>query len=151
MFPEKPHVSAPNIGIPNNENDNACEIEKNISAHLELLSPPQCAAYFPDPANVARPRIKGRFWGKTWSRPEYVALRIWWPLRLWTSYSGMLSMCVALGVVVVHVPRFTGESERRVRRVEVQVVRPAAADAEGGAFAHVDPHAVVGDFLVPEG
>lgn len=74
-------------------------IEKNIYAHKLVLSPPQCPAHFPAPAKVDLPMIKGRLPGMAARRALYVALRIWNPNKLCTSYSSMppTPPCVALG------------------------------------------------------
>ena len=61
-------MSTPNIGIPKREKDSAWGMEKYMYAQREKLSPPQCPANIPEPANVARPMMNGRLPGKTFKR-----------------------------------------------------------------------------------
>jgi hypothetical protein len=52
VFPEKPHMSAPTIGIPNSPKFRIDGIVYAKSSHVAALSPVQCAVYLPEPTKV---------------------------------------------------------------------------------------------------
>ena len=101
MLELNPQVSAPTNGIPNRFELSTDGIDHRRSSHVDLLSPVQCPATFPDPGKVLRAMMNGRLPFVSLASARCVARDSVKPKRLCACSSGTPPWCVAEALMVI--------------------------------------------------